>query len=73
MSDASQPSAVADALEIVVARLRLGKLPAEELPAIAVEAILAGHESPSLYELAGLSQGDLSDARRPATSRLLRW
>jgi len=49
---------------MILARHVLGFLAVEELPRIALDAILAGYDSPSLRQLAGTSEHDKEEANR---------
>ncbi len=42
----------------------LGTLPVEDLPAAAVDALTAGYDSPSLFQLAGAEGADFDDIKR---------
>ena len=51
-------------LELVAAQLALGLVLPEELPRVAVDALEAGCDSPSLRVLAGLTMTEIGEARQ---------
>jgi len=51
-------------IDSILARHVLGLLPVNELPGIALDAIQAGYDSPSLRQLAGTSEHDSHEANR---------
>ncbi len=51
-------------IDTILARHSLGLLPVEELPDLALNAIQAGYDSPSLRQLAGASAHDTEEAHR---------
>jgi hypothetical protein len=59
--DVSEPTS--EPLDLVTARLMVGELSPEELPAIAAQALADGLDSPALREAAGVSALDPREAR----------
>ena len=51
-------------LDTILARHVLSLLPVQELPGLALNAIQAGHDSPSLRQLSGASEHDTEEAHR---------
>jgi len=51
-------------LDTVVARFRLGIVPASELPAVAAGALEAGFDSPAVRQLAGADGQDSEDLKK---------
>lgn len=49
-------------LNKIIARYVLGLLPVDELPTIALDAIQAGYDSPSLRQLAGTGENDTEES-----------
>jgi hypothetical protein len=56
--------------DAAVAEWRLGKLPAELLPAAAIDALVAGCDTPSLAQLAGMEHATWSEIE-PMAARVL--